>query len=289
VIGAAGFDAYAVTARSGPHVTLQAGVLHLGRHWTTTIRTSVKAGAVRRTGWAAASSMEGRRCRVVGGPASLLDPVHPSTITSEPVNTMLAGGALLRLGLGRLDQILGYAEAGRAVPLSFLPTGRVLLTTRLRDELVLEGDTVVRAGGRWDRAGAELDVRRGRPPRWQPDRVLDGAPEEITLLAGRAGPGWIGVQTGTGAVALPAAWDPSTGRLKVALAGLGAVAAELPGPVCVTLHDSGRRRPDEKMGVMLRGVGTVVDRDGRAASVAIDVERVTHWSGFDTTTVHEAA
>lgn len=287
--GAGGFDAFAVSARSGPHVTLQAGVVHLGRHWTTTTRGSVKAGAIRRTGWAAVSTMEGRGFRLVGGPASVLDPAHPSTIAAEPMNTMLAGCALLRLGLGRLDQLVGYAEARSAVPLSFLPSGRVVLTTRIRDDLVLEGDALVQAHGRWDGAGGEIRVTRGRAPRWQPDRVLDGLPEEIALLAGRAGQGWLGVRTGSGAVALPAAWDPATGHLRVARAALAAVDAEVPGPVCVSLDDSASRRPDEKLGVMLRGTGTVVDLDERVASIALAVERVTHWCGFASTTVLEAA
>jgi len=289
VIGAGRFDAFAVTTRFGPHVTLQAGVVHCGRHWTTTTRDSAKAASISRLGRAALTTGEDLRWRVVGGEALSLDPAHLSTFAADPFSSALAGGALLRLGLGHLDQLLGYAEAGAAVPVSFLPTGRVLLVTRIRDELVLDGDSVVGAAGRWARDPVAIEPDRWRTPRRRPDRALAGVPDDIAILAGQAGRAWLGVQTSLGAVALPADWEPATGRVRVGRGGLAAVAAELPGGVCVTLHESASRRPDEKLGVMLRGTGAVVDTDVTAASVALEVERVTYWRGFASTTRREAA
>jgi hypothetical protein len=70
---------------------------------------------------------------------------------------------------------------------------------------------------------------------------------------------------------------------------LGTVAAERPGAVCVSLHDSGSRRPVEKLGVMLRGTGAIADVDASSASVAIAVERVTYWDGFTSDTKQRAA
>ena len=208
---------------------------------------------------------------------------------TDPFASALAGGALLRLGLGRLDQLLGYAQAGSAVPASFLPTGRVLLVTRIRDELVLEGDLLVDASGRWDRRPVAIEPGSLRPSRWTPGRALAGVPDDITALARRAGRGWLGVQTDAGAVALPGEWEPSTGRLRVARSALAVMGVGLPGPVCVTLHDSAGRRPDAKLGVMLRGAGVVGDIDETAVSVALELERVTYWRGFAITTVVDAA
>jgi hypothetical protein len=283
------FDAYAVTTGQGPHVTLQAGVVHLGRYWTTTTRGSVKAASISRLGRAAATAADGSRWRVVGGEALLLDPARLSSFGADPFASALAGGAMFRLGLGRLDQVLGYAEAGAAVPASFLPTGRVLLVTRIRDQLVLDGNDIVAATGQWARSPKDIEPRRRRRSRWEADRVLSGVPDDIAVLAARAARGWLGLQTGPGAVALPADWEPATGRLRVGRGALAAVSAELPGGVCVTLHDSASRRPDEKLGIMLRGTGAVVDIDETAASVALDVDRVTFWRGFVSTTVGQAA
>ena len=287
--GSDGFDAYSVTARSGPHVTVQAGVMHLGRHWTTTTRESAKTASIRRSHRASATIGEGRRWRVVGGEASVLDPGHLLSLAADPVATALAGGALLRLGLGRLDQLVGYAEAGTAVPVSFLPTGRVLLVTHIRHELVLDGDEVASATGRWDRNPIQINPAPWPDRRWEPTSTLANTPDEIGDLASGEGPAWLGVGTSAGSVALPATWEPATGHLRVSRPALAAVAAELPGPVCVTLHDSDSRRPDQKMGVMLRGTGAVVDAGDTTASVALEIERVTYWCGFSSTTSGQAA
>lgn len=278
------FDAYSVASRFGPHVTLQAGLLHRGRHWTTTTRESVKTAVIRRTRRAAATIGEDRRWRLIGGEAIVLDPARPSTFAAEPFATALAGGAVLRLGLGRLDQLIGYAEAGTAVPSSFLPTGRVLLVTRIRDELLIDGDLVLSAAGRWarDRPSVQPVARYAHRPTLQ--TALADVPEKIAGLVQQRACGWLGVDTISGAVALPADWEPATGQVRVGRGVLTAVGAALPGPVCVTLDDSVHRRPDEKLGVMLRGTGVVVDADDTSASVALEIGRVTYWCGFDTTT-----
>jgi hypothetical protein len=282
------FDAYAVTTSNGPHVTLQAGVVHLGRYWTTTTRGSAKVAAIRHLGRAATTIGTGP-WRVLGGRASVLDPARPWTFAAHPLASALLGGAVVRLGLGRLDQLLGYAEAGTAVPASFLPTGRVALVTRVSDELTLDGDEVTDAKGRWARQRALIEPGSTRPPRWNAQRAMSGIPDEVAELTERVRCGWLGVPTGVGSVALPAEWEPNTGRLRVSRDALAAVGAELPGPVCLTMDESTSRRPDEKLGVMLRGTGSVVDVDAVAASVALDVDRITYWDGFVATTKEDVA
>ena len=284
------FDAYAVTTRHGPHVTMQAGVVQNGRYWTTATRHSVKSRSVGRNRHASATVNEDGLWRVVAGEASVLDGLHPTSLAREPVASALAGGAVLRLGLDRLDQLLGYAEVGTAVPLSFLPTGRVLLVTDIEDELVLDGDDAVSASGRWASGQPARLLPTGAPePHDRPDAALADVPDEIVALAAEPGPAWLGVATHGGPIALPAEWEPATGRLQLGRSALEMVGAELPGSVCVTVDNSGSRRPDEKLGVMLRGAGTLVDMDGTAASVAIAVQRVTYWCGFASATPNEAA
>ncbi len=283
------FDAYAVTTRSGPHVTLQAGVVHMGRHWTTATRNSVKAESIKRLVRATVTTGEGPSWRVVGGSARVLDGAHPMSLATSPVTSALAGGAMLRVGLRRLDQLVGYAEVGAGVPLSFLPSGRVLLVTRIQDELVLDGDRVLDVGGDWSPDHVAIEPSGRRPPRWKPERALADVPEEIADLAVQSGRGWLGVMTSAGAVPLPGDWDPVAGRVRVSREALSAVGAEIPGAVCLTLDDSSSRRPDEKVGVMLRGSGTVVDLDATAAVVAVEVSRVTYWKGFVSTSEDVAA
>lgn len=52
---------------------------------------------------AAATLADTSRWRVVAGPAAVLDAVHPSTVVADPVTSLLAGGAMFRLGIGLLD------------------------------------------------------------------------------------------------------------------------------------------------------------------------------------------
>ena len=287
--GSGDFHAYAVSSSSGPHVTLQAATVHLGRHWTTTTRRSVKARAVRRLGWASATARTAGGWRLIGGPSVVLDLAHPSTLARDVVATGLAGGALLRLGLGSLDQLVGYAEALTSVPLEFLPVGRVVLATRISEELTIDRDLVATVRGGWRGAGRELTPGRRPPYAGQISAMLDRVPAAVAELALRPGSGWLGLQTAFGAVALPATWDPAGGRASVSRSALTAVGAEVPGAVCVTIDDSGCRRPDEKVGVMLRGVGSIVDLDRTTAAVAVAVRRVSSWSGFASRTTFGAA
>ncbi|HET9691339.1 MAG TPA: hypothetical protein VFP61_09300, partial [Acidimicrobiales bacterium] len=129
------FDAFAVATRWGPHVTLQAGVVHLGRHWTTTARRSAKARAARRSGRAAATTV-GRdgALHIVAGAVRVLDGSRPGSLLADPFTVGLAPGALARLAFGQLSQVLGYAEAATAVPVGWLPLGRVVLVTEISDE-----------------------------------------------------------------------------------------------------------------------------------------------------------
>lgn len=226
---------------------------------------------------------------MIGGPAVILDLAQPTTLARDVIASGLVGGALLRLGLGSLGQLVGYAEAAKSVPIGFLPVGRVVLAIRICEELVIGPDlaTTVRRGWRGqerDLTPASLPCRPSPTP-----ALLAEVPAAVADLAQKAGGGWLGVRTARGAVALPAEWDPAGGRASVSRSALAAVGGEVPGAVCVTLDDSSRRRPDEKVGVMLRGTGSIVDLDRTTASVEVAVRRVSYWSGFSSRTTHGAA
>jgi hypothetical protein len=286
---AGGFDGYAVWTPTGPHLTMQAGLVHRGRYWTTTTRNSVKVAAVNRSHRAGVVIGEAGGWRVIAGRTSVLDLVHPSGIVSDAVSALLSGPAVARLGLAQLDQLAGYARAGRAVPAGYLPTGRVVLVTHLQAELVLSGHDVVRSSGVWRRDPLPLRMGGERSQPWEPGAVLDGVPDAVGPLVCRTGPAFLALATRDGVASLPAVWDAATGTVSVGRTALGIVGPDLPGPVCITLDDSGSDRPDEKLGVMLRGRAMVVELGRGAARLAISVERVTHWLGFDTATVDEAA
>ena len=51
------------------------------------------------------------------------------------------------------------------------------------------------------------------------------------------------------------------------------------------LDDNNGRRPDQKRGLMLRGLGTAVDRSDTELVVSIEPARVTYWDGFRSDTV----
>ena len=285
--GGTRFDAFAVQTRLGPHITLQAGAHHLGRYWTTTARSSLKAAAIRRRGWASATLSDGSRRRIVAGRCAVVDAAHPCSLAADPVGASLSGGALLRLTTGYLDQLVGYLEAGSNVPSAFAPWGRVLLMTRVDGELLLDGDTVVEARGRWARPGPApairlaADIRSGAGGRRRRAAVA-GLPDAVAGLAGTDGPCWLGLTLPDGAVAVPARWDAAPRRVQVGRDVLAALGPQLPGPICVTLDDSTMRRPDRKLGLILRGTGRPVDADPATLALAVEVARATWWEGFST-------
>jgi hypothetical protein len=153
--------------------------------------------------------------------------------------------------------------------------------TRIERSLTLDGTDVVAAEGDWERTvGAALDPTpggRGHLPTEQLPESHDGV-----VRAGRA---HLGVSTRHGPVALPATWSGDGDRLEVSAPALRAVGAELPGPGTAVFDDSASRRPDEKMGVMLRGTASLADLDRTVASVQVRAERITTWDGFRAGTV----
>lgn len=276
------FASYAVETRTGPHVTIQAGVVHAGRFWTTTSRDSLKARSVRAHSFSAALlDQDGVDGRIIAGNTISLDISRPLDSLGDPLSTLFATGAVLRLGVDQVRQIVGYLESAGQIPSGWLPHRRVLLVTDIDRSLVIEDGRTAELDGRWDRDTGPLvaeaaDLTAALPRHLVPDALGDTIAADLPVR--------LGVSTPDGPVALPAAWGPDD-TVAVSADALGIVRAELPGPACITVDDSSSRRPERKLGAMFRGAAAVVAVDGTLARVAVQTERVTTWNGFEATTV----
>jgi hypothetical protein len=280
------FNAYAVPSRSGPHVTMQAGVLHAGRFWTTTSRSSFKTRSVRAHGVASTIVPDGERITVVSGTTTALHALRPDALVSDPTAPVRAPGAILRLGVNQIEQVIGYLESAARIPLDWLPHRRVLLVTRPERSLTLQGYDIVGSSGSWSstesNAGRLARRRdRSRTGGSLPRAAVPRRHRDVVRPDSRA---HLGVSTPTGPVALPARWAGGD-RFVTSAAALSAVGAEAPGPSVAVFDHSTSRRPDEKMGVMFRGRMVLHDVDGPRAAVRIRTERITTWDGFEAETV----
>ncbi|HEU5084713.1 MAG TPA: hypothetical protein VFU14_15330 [Acidimicrobiales bacterium] len=277
-----GFAAYAVTTRSGPHVTMQAGVVHGGRFITTTSRSSLKARSVRahRTAAAAIEHDDGTT-EVVSGATVSVDLRHPEGMLTDPAGALIAGPAALRLAGDQLEQLLGYVEAAGRVPSGWLPHNRVLLVTRIDRSLLLQGFDVLDGSGDWaPELPGPAEPLEHAPTQAQP---LPELPEDVAGLVQSDAPARIGLTAEHGPVVLPARWRCDD-RFDVSASALAQLGARLPGAGCATFDDSSSRRPDRKRGVMLRGALALVDVDGPRATLAVQADRITAWDGFSAQT-----
>lgn len=276
-----GFAAYAVQTRTGPHVTVQAGVVQGGRFTTSTSRDSLKARCVRsRRVASVVVEHDDGTTEVLAGASTSVDLRDPVAMLTDPAGALIAGPAALRLAGDQMEQLLGYVEAAGKVPAGWLPHNRVLLVTRIDRSLRLEGFAVLGATGDWaDHTATELLVAVE-----QEVGQLPALPDDVASLVRTDAPARVGFTTPSGPVVLPARWRGDD-RFDVSAEALGRVGAELPGRACATFDDSADRRPDRKRGVMLRGSAALVHLDHDRATVAVRTERITAWDGFSARTV----
>lgn len=275
------FAGYAVPSRSGPHVTMQAGVIHADRFWTTTSAASLKARSVGTHRVSSVLVSDERGDRVLAGETNRLRPFRPLDVLSDPFAPFRSTSAVMRLGIEQVEQLMGYFEAAGAVPADWLPHRRVLLVTRIDRELRLDGLRLVDVDGSWERrVGDALEPDPG-PVRDLPHDDLPVTHSDVVRLDRRAR---LGVETPDGPVVLPASWQ-GRNQFEVSASALRAIAADLPGRASVVFDDSMSRRPDEKLGVMFRGAASLGDVDGAAATVHLHSERITTWNGFEAETV----
>lgn len=275
------FSAFAVVSRSGPHVTMQAGVVHAGRFWTTTAGRSLKARSVRAHRRASVVVEDDGLVRVIAGRTNRFRPFRPLDVLSDPTAPLRSPSAVARLGVGQAEQLIGYFEAARLVPSDWLPHRRVLLVTRIDRSLTLSGNEVVEVDGSWERRAGDALRPEGGPVG---DLPMDQVPTTHSAVVDTERPVHVALTTPNGPVALPARWHGGN-RFEVSAPALRTVAAELPGRASALFDDSESRRPDEKLGVMFRGAATLGDVEGDVAELRLDTERITTWDGFEAGTV----
>lgn len=273
------FDAYAVETRSGPHVTMQAGLLHAGRYWTTTSADSLKAKSVAKHSQASAVIHDHGGVTIVHGRTTMLRLTDPLRLIGDPTAPLRAPLALLRLGVDQAEQLLGYLEVAGNIPSGWLPHQRALLVTRPDRSLTIRDGRVVAADGDW---GTPVPIRPAAAmPRHDLPASTVPASHRGVLVDGAAV--HVGVPTVHGPIALPGRWVGDD-RFDVPADALAHVGVCLPGPGAVTFHDSVSRRPDEKIGVMFRGEVEIVAIDDFVATLRLSTVRVTTWDGFEATT-----
>lgn len=108
--------------------------------------------------------------------------------------------------------------------------------------------------------------------------------DRLDLLHGWNGGAVLGWMTDEGPLALPARWDPERSRARVPSLPLKESGRARTASACVCIDESGGRLgPIAKRGRLYRGTGHATVR-GDTATVALDVQRVTQWKGFDTRT-----
>ncbi|WP_436792700.1 hypothetical protein [Actinospongicola halichondriae] len=279
------FHAYAVRSRTGPHVTMQAGVIHANRFWTTTAADSLKARSVGAHGVATAVVPDGAGHRVVSGKTMVLRPFRPWDALDDVCAPVFAGTALARLSLAHLEQLVGYVEASGSIPSRWFPTRRVLLVTRIERSLVLRGDEVVDATGSWSGAleseNLTVPTRSQSESGWLPYEQVAPSHRSVVRLGARV---HLGVDSPTGPVSLPARWLGED-RFATSASALRAISAEVDGRMSAVFDQSARRRPDEKLGVLFRGSGRLLAVEGDQAVLGLSSERITTWDGFDADTV----
>ncbi|MEO5901220.1 MAG: hypothetical protein ABIR68_14000 [Ilumatobacteraceae bacterium] len=294
-----GFQHLAVSGDDGPRVTLAAGIEMAGCSWSTTSGTAAKVRSIRLHPHAAVLVMStqapqhgghgtGHRdpgeWTLLAGRATIVDPRRPRTALLDPLAAALAGVAVVRIALEHGDQLLGYLRDACSIPAPWQPTSRVLIVVHGDHRLTWRSGAVVEATGAF-RDPAPLPLPRRRRQRPAGMLVADHLDARQAELLARSAPCALGLSTAVGPVAVPGWWDPSARTVAVERGVLVQLHALLPGPCSVTLDDSGDTSPVAKIGVMLRGhVDLVAPRRTEAGSsvLAVDVQRVTSWSGFET-------
>ena len=236
----------AIETAGGPHVT---PVLHAraeDRLWFMVGRGTLKARVLAKRPAVGVLLDDA----VISGEAQLVGAERPIELAR----------AVPALGLQNQGELLGFARAAAFAPSRVLPSNLVLVSVELHRIEAVE----------WP----EGDGLRGPVH-------LDGVPRDLRALPRKPGPAVLGWQTPEGPIAVPAHWDPSSGRAQVAWPPLSGALALREGPACLTFDESIGCGPGAKRGVMLRGRGSL----GADGSVKIQPERVSWWNGFETGTV----
>jgi hypothetical protein len=273
------FQAFAVRGKSSPVVTLQAGVDFGGFYWTTTSRRAAKVAALRRDPSASVLSRKDDSWRLRAGHAVVIDLSRPPEGVRELGVFALAGSALALIAVRYPEQLLGYVVDAASTPKAWRLNHRILIAVRHEEELVWTDDGVITHQTDRFRHDPETEPAATRPTK----RRSVAKHEHDAGLLGYDRTCWLGLDTDAGPIALPGGWVASTSAVDVQAHVLAATNVRLPGRACVTIDDSDYPRPSDKSGIIARGNGALSGIRAGVATVAVDVDSTTTWTGFRST------
>jgi hypothetical protein len=270
------FHPFAVRGASGPVVTLQAGVDFAGYFWTTTSRRAAKVSALRRFPIASVLVRKSDSWVLRAGRSVVIDPAHPCEAVRDLPVFALAGTALALIAARYPEQLFGYVADAATTPQAWKLQNRVLIAVRHDDELAWTDDgTITEQSARFS-SDAEAHRAAARPLLAGPSVRHVGQ----AALLDVDGTCWLGLDSDAGPLALPGEWKAAWSAVGVPSGVLAAVHAHLPGRVCITIDRSESRRPSEKTGIIARGDASPPRVRSSSASMVVDVNKITTWSGF---------
>jgi hypothetical protein len=117
----------------------------------------------------------------------------------------------------------------------------------------------------------------------QPLSPLSVRVDSLDLLEGWPAEAVLGWMAPGGPIALPAKWNEETERAHVPASPLKSAGGPRRAAACICFDKSKGRGPLAKRGTLLRGQGQARLRGDRA-TVALEIDRVTRWRGFETRT-----
>jgi len=284
LLAATPYAEVAVDTMRGPHITPAAFAAADGRLWVVSSRRTVRVRAVRRRHVAAALVRQGDRAVVVSGSADVLSFWRPGetvglVMNSLPVAraaaTYAARNAALLMGGFVRDIVAGTGDLALY--------DRVLVAIEPERGMLLDGEQLVDAWGRWRRVSRPLPERA---PAAVPalEELVAALPPAVADALERPDTASLGWTCPTGPLVLPALHAEADGRAVVASAALELAGAPSRVAACLTFHNSESQRPSGFRGAILRGEGHVVRRGPLRTSVAVTAERVSWWSGFQSGT-----
>ncbi|HJP64846.1 MAG TPA: pyridoxamine 5'-phosphate oxidase family protein [Actinomycetota bacterium] len=244
----------AVATAHGPHLTPVVYVLHAGRLWLTTARSSVKARAWRSRPEVAGLIRHEGLAVTFRGRVITYDALDPLSWPGAVVGAPRIATAATRFSMKNARFFAGYAVDANRVPLSWSPPGRVFAAVRLTAGWLLAPDGPVGEGwGSWT-TGTEYRKTFGVAKGSAVDRKV---PSGIRTAIGDEGEGALGLQDEGRLTVLPAAWRRvgSEGAYDAVLptATLALADAGLRPRAAITVDRASRWRASAMTGILLQG------------------------------------
>ena len=253
------------------------------RLWFALARTTVKARVLNKRAGVGVLLDDGASALAISGAATVLDPRRPGGFAERFSELVRAPLAVPTYGLRNPAELLGFARDAMLAPARAAPPNLVLVSVEADRIEPLPSDSRKQR----EAANARREALTGSGPRGRWREWLAGIPEQAAVLARVPGPAVLGWLTPAGPLALPATWDPRHLRARAPWSPLASADAGREGPACLCLDITRGRGPAAKEGLLLRGSGRLTQR-GDVASVTLELERITYWSGFDVGTVAAA-